>query len=315
MITYNHEKYIAQAIEGVLLQKTNFPFELIIGEDCSSDSTKDICIDYQIKYPDIIKLYLPEKNKGMQRNFFETMELALGKYIALCDGDDFWTDPDKLQKQVDALEKNQQAVLCFHPMTELHQNGDIFPQKSSVFHRPLNDRIALLNINFISTLTVVFRNDSYNRALFRGVQAAMGDYILYLSLLQSPRSQIIYLPEYMGVYRYGRPQSVSNAIPMERFHSDFIRILQYAKKLPYQWSSIEIASIYLASSREWLNLYKSKMNRKAVFAAIRCWLMSIRCIIQSKLHDTRPIEGAISMNGFLFQTKRGLSFLFQKRRS
>jgi glycosyltransferase involved in cell wall biosynthesis len=114
MITYNHEKFIAEAIEGVLMQKTDFPIELIIGEDCSTDRTREICIAYQQQYPGIIKLQLPETNKGMTRNFIENMQAAQGKYIALCEGDDYWTDPQKLQKQVDFLEANPGYNLCCH---------------------------------------------------------------------------------------------------------------------------------------------------------------------------------------------------------
>lgn len=114
MITYNHEKYIAQAIEGVIMQNTTFPIELIIGEDCSTDNTRKICLEYKAKYPDIIRLILPENNLGVKRNFRETMQAANGKYIALCEGDDFWIDPLKLQKQIDFMEKNEDYSLCGH---------------------------------------------------------------------------------------------------------------------------------------------------------------------------------------------------------
>ena len=103
MITYNHEKFIAEAIEGVVMQKTNFQFELVIGEDCSTDNTRAICIEYQKKYPDIIRLRLPETNQGMMLNWINNINSGRGKYIALCDGDDYWTDPYKLQKQVDFM--------------------------------------------------------------------------------------------------------------------------------------------------------------------------------------------------------------------
>lgn len=114
MITYNHENYIKQAIEGVLMQQTSFPIELIIGEDCSTDNTRKICIEYQAKYPDIVRLILPEKNLGIKRNFIETMQAAKGNFIALCEGDDYWTDALKLQKQVDFLEANSEYSLCCH---------------------------------------------------------------------------------------------------------------------------------------------------------------------------------------------------------
>lgn len=112
MITYNHENYIEHAIEGVLMQKTSFPIELIIGEDCSTDNTRKIVREYEGRYTEIIKAQYPEKNRGMNNNFLTVLQSARGKYIALCEGDDYWTDPLKLQKQVDFLEANPEYSLC-----------------------------------------------------------------------------------------------------------------------------------------------------------------------------------------------------------
>jgi len=104
-ITYNHEPYIAEAIEGVLMQKCSFPIELVIGEDCSTDNTRKICEEYANK-SELIKLLPTETNLGMMPNFIRTLQSCTGKYIAMCEGDDYWTDPLKLQKQVDFLEAN-----------------------------------------------------------------------------------------------------------------------------------------------------------------------------------------------------------------
>jgi len=112
MITYNHENFIKDAIEGILMQKTSFPIELIIGEDCSTDNTRKIVKDYEEKYPEIIFAQYSEKNLGMINNFLNVLQAARGKYIALCEGDDYWTDPLKLQKQVDFLEANPEYVIC-----------------------------------------------------------------------------------------------------------------------------------------------------------------------------------------------------------
>ena len=117
MLTYNHELYIGQAIQGVLQQKTNFPFELVIGEDCSTDSTREIVFDYQKKYPDIIMVITSDKNVGANKNSKRTTKACRGKYIAFCEGDDYWTDPYKLHKQVDFLEANPDYGM-------LHTDGD-----------------------------------------------------------------------------------------------------------------------------------------------------------------------------------------------
>ncbi len=111
MITYNHEPYIRQAIEGVLSQKTNFPFELVIGEDCSTDGTREIVFDYAKRYPDIIHVITSEFNVGMKANGKRTFDACKGKYIAYCEGDDYWNRDDKLQKQVNYMESHPECGL------------------------------------------------------------------------------------------------------------------------------------------------------------------------------------------------------------
>src|SRR6266702_1500393 len=114
MITYNHEKYIAQALDSVLMQEVDSNYEIVIGEDCSTDNTRKIVLDYQRKYPNKIRALLPDKNLGMLWNFVATYEACQGKYVAILEGDDYWSSPVKLQKQVDFLDKNTGCVVCCH---------------------------------------------------------------------------------------------------------------------------------------------------------------------------------------------------------
>ena len=111
MITYNHAPYISRAIEGVLKQKTSFPFDLVIGEDCSTDGTLEIVLDYCKKYPKLVRVVTSEQNVGMKKNNWRTLRKCLGKYIAWCEGDDYWHRDDKLQIQIDFLEKNPEYGL------------------------------------------------------------------------------------------------------------------------------------------------------------------------------------------------------------
>ena len=123
-ITYNHEPYIAKTIEGVLMQQVKFPIELIIAEDCSTDGTRSICQQYAEQYPDLIRLITSESNVGAIANERRAMLAARGKYIALCEGDDYWTDPLKLQKQVDFLEAHPDYSVTFHRYKIHHLETD-----------------------------------------------------------------------------------------------------------------------------------------------------------------------------------------------
>lgn len=112
MITFNHEAHIAEAIESILGQHCEFPFELIIGEDCSHDSTREICLAYQKRYPGIVRVVFADENVGMHRNFARIWHRARGQYVAMCEGDDYWTDEYKLDKQVALLEKKPNLTMC-----------------------------------------------------------------------------------------------------------------------------------------------------------------------------------------------------------
>ena len=112
--TYNHEKYLRYALDSLVCQQTNFPFEIVIGDDCSTDATPTICKEYQEKYPTCIKVILQEKNKGIAENYNDILRQCQGRYIATCDGDDFWCDTEKLQKHVDYMEQYPSVVITYH---------------------------------------------------------------------------------------------------------------------------------------------------------------------------------------------------------
>lgn len=205
MLTYNHENYIREAIEGVLMQKTDFPIELIIGEDCSTDNTRKIVIEYANKFPNIIKAQLHEKNRGMQNNFITIFEEACGKYIALCEGDDYWTDDCKLQKQFDFLEANNDYAICFHKVKVLEKNELLNcliteDRYDSINEEPITTKHLLEAGNFIHTPSVVFRN-VLREFPFEFLHSPVGDYFLYIMLSQ--HGYIKRLDDVMAVYRRG----------------------------------------------------------------------------------------------------------------
>jgi glycosyltransferase involved in cell wall biosynthesis len=112
--TYNHERWIAQCLESILMQRTTFPFEVIVGEDCSTDGTRAIVADYARRFPDRIRALLHDTNLGGQMNSYRIHQACRGKYHTMLEGDDYWIDPLKLQKQVDLMEAHPEVSLCFH---------------------------------------------------------------------------------------------------------------------------------------------------------------------------------------------------------
>ena len=130
MTTYNHEAYLRQAVESILAQETSFDVELVLGDDCSADSTAAICREYAAKYPGRVRFVTGERNVGWRANYRRTFEACRGKYVAYCDGDDWWSDPRKLQMQADLLESDPSCGMCYTRASNYYQNtGLTAPQK------------------------------------------------------------------------------------------------------------------------------------------------------------------------------------------
>ena len=279
-ITFNHAKFLRECFDGFLMQKTNFKFEVVIHDDASTDETKGIIEKYTNKYPDIFfPMYQKENQyskgvRGMMVKF--NFPRCRGKYIALCEGDDYWTDENKLQKQVDFLEVNPKSVLCFHQISKLFQDGSVIQQKSSQFQKNISNRRHLININYIATLSVVFKNDS--SALERVAKfgkLCMGDYPLYLALLTKPDDEILFIDELMAVYRAGRPESVSNATDNKIFHQDCIKIYKALPSIYDNLNPDEKRSIVNGLARENMNIYKSYMNERKIVPSIKYSLKAL----------------------------------------
>ena len=123
-ISYNQEKYIAEALDSFLMQRTSFPFEIVVDDDASNDKTAEILLEYQKKFPNIMNINFHKKNIGATKNFFQNIQRAKGEYIALCEGDDYWTDCNKLQIQADFLSKHPAYVMSFHNIDmKFEENG------------------------------------------------------------------------------------------------------------------------------------------------------------------------------------------------
>ncbi|MCS2608329.1 glycosyltransferase [Halomonas dongshanensis] len=158
--TYNHVDFLEEAIQGIIAQRTRFPFEVIIHDDASTDGTQEIIRKYASQYPDLIKPVYQEKNlfrQGIKATDFCFPRLQ-GKYVALCEGDDYWTDPEKLQKQFDFMESNEEVVMCHHDAFIFDKNGEVAPSKlRDDFKRSYTQEEMLRNNCFILTLSMFFR--------------------------------------------------------------------------------------------------------------------------------------------------------------
>ncbi|TBW25602.1 glycosyltransferase [Gramella sp. KN1008] len=164
--SYNHERYIHQCLDSILTQELDFSYEILIGEDNSSDKTRELCINYALKYPDKIRLFLHHTENKIKVdslytgnfNSFYNFYQARGKFIAFCDGDDYWTDPKKLKTQIKILEENQKYVLCYHSFSESYEGKNLSENELDQPKLDLSQN-ELQRLKFHPQLsTVCFRN-------------------------------------------------------------------------------------------------------------------------------------------------------------
>ena len=245
-MTYNHEPFIRQCLDGFIMQKTNFRFEAVVHDDASTDGTAAIVREYAEKYPNIIKPIFESENQyskhdgSLDRIMDET---CTGKYIAICEGDDYWIDPLKLQKQVDFLEKNPDYSLCFTDVknyySENKKEGEYqsshygnenrlleFLDKKEVFYK------IILSKCRIQTLTVLYPKSLLNTISPNTIQFMMGDTPTWLDLSQIGR--IKYIEECTGVYRIHKQSLSRNMDLQSRFcFSMFEMRIYYCKKYNY----------------------------------------------------------------------------------
>ncbi|HZT60174.1 MAG TPA: glycosyltransferase [Pyrinomonadaceae bacterium] len=203
VVTYNHEKYISRAVESALMQEADFDYEIVVGEDCSTDRTRDILIELQRRNPDRVRLLLHERNggDGGKRNFVETYRAFRGEYIALLDGDDYWTSPHKLRRQVEFLDGHREYSECFHNVLLCHEDGsepprELYPRGQ----KELSTVEDLLKGNNISSCSVMFRRGLFGELPAWFTDLEVGDWPLHI--LNAERGPVGYLDELMAVYRF-----------------------------------------------------------------------------------------------------------------
>jgi len=203
ILTYNQENYIAEAIESVLMQETVFRYRIVIADDHSTDKTQKVCSDYKLKYPDKIELIFHKKNLGAVKNFYTAYQSCNAKYLAMLDGDDYWTSHLKLQKQIDFLENNSDFSACFHPVHYLTLNSTencIFPLNVKKNCLEIEDAIALPTTGWIiMTSSVIYRKQALGNLPGWFTKFKLGDWSL--ALLAAFHGKIFFLNEILGAYR------------------------------------------------------------------------------------------------------------------
>jgi len=233
-MTYNHEKYIADAIESFLMQKTDFAYEIIIHDDASTDNTAKIIREYEMKYPEIIKPIYQKENQyskkvNIEYNFIGPK--VRGKYVATCEGDDYWTDPEKLQKQVNFLEKHEDFILCFHAVAIVDTSGKLTGRYLGLKGKgskelTIRDTVKGGQMHISSRL---IRAEYYKSKKPEWLSNAKhSDYAS--ALYYSAEGRVFFIDEVMSHYRTGVENSIMTKY--RKYYSD-------EKEIEYQFNRIQ----------------------------------------------------------------------------
>ena len=271
-ITYNHSKFIGQALESFLNQNTSFSYEILVYDDASNDGTRDILKEYELKYPQIIRVFYSSENQYSQGvrllNLRYNLPRARGKYIATCDGDDFWTDPLKLQKQVDFLDLNPEVVMCFHGFDRL-ENDKSKDSKlyNHLHHSPFTifEQKEFLQLH-VQFLTIMFRQN----VKFPMISSEINGDVFVLTHL-SEVGKCAYLNFNGAVYRYhqngvfrkmSRIGQINSSIKTRKIISDQVK--PRTRKFLYK----RISSFYKSLFKESIRVKNYSLGIKALLGVI-----------------------------------------------
>ncbi len=283
-MTYNHERFIRQCLDGFVMQKTNFRFEVIVHDDASTDNTAAIIREYAEKYPDIIKpIYETEnqysKQDGSLRRILDAH--THGKYVAMCEGDDYWTDPYKLQKQVDFLESHPDYVMCSHRFDQyIQEKGVLVEDADKDFKGADYDLQNLIGGKWLTqTLTVMYRRSALDLKRYEQYGMSM-DIILFYELLLHGKGYCF--PEAMGVYRY-HDGGVWSEVSQNRR-----RLIEFKARLAiYSVEQSDMAARFL------LYQFAKAMSRKWV---LEQWRMMVKVLRILKKHYGSKLVAKLMFN-------------------
>lgn len=298
MLTYNHEKFIAEALESVLMQETNFPFEVVIGDDLSSDKTRKILLQYKSKYPDTFVLLFNTKNVKPTANLLNVYSKCRGTFIALLEGDDYWTAADKLQKQVDFLNQNPDCSICFHATSMINRDGiEVLELPLRKFRKARNTLDDLVHSeSFMATCSTMFRNNLFTSfpAWLRTL-TYIGD--LPLNILNAKYGSIGYIDEVMSVYRWSSSDLAFSAQPSLIVNIEGIKMfLGILKEVDSKYLFVILDKI----SRNCFDIAEVLLQQKKLSAASYFYSFYVR---HRKSHDYISLQRRAYLS-LLFTVKR-----------
>jgi glycosyltransferase involved in cell wall biosynthesis len=233
VLAYNHGPYLRQALDGILQQEVNFDYVVHVAEDCSTDDTREIVLDYQKRFPDRIQAHLNPKNLGGKQNLIQNYRRLDGDYVAELDGDDYWTSPLKLKTQVEFLETHPEFVAAAHNTLVIREGAEPKPIVGS-----LNKDV--LTIEDLIETCYVHTSSFLSRNIFRGQLPSTQEHALagdwFLSLLYAQHGKVKYFDEIMSVYRMHREGEWSQMTPLQQKMRNIDAMVCYDRFLGYRYS-------------------------------------------------------------------------------
>jgi glycosyltransferase involved in cell wall biosynthesis len=276
-VTYNHGLYINDAINGFLAQKSKYPFEIVIYDDASTDDTQQIISNYYNQYPKLIKPIIQQENqwlgKGINGTLMFAYPAAKGKYIALCEGDDYWTDPLKLQKQVDFLEANADYSGSVHSVDEINETNEK-RSKSHIINKYTFELEDIIHSGRVGeTCSVLFRREILDSWLFQFNKIMSGDLLVMLAI--GYHGKIQGLNETMGVYRKQNNGMSASMGFLNNFIPQYIELLRFFdRKTNFKhWKIIRARKLHLlkeqvkfsSSRKERINYFLRALIKESYF--------------------------------------------------
>ena len=255
VITYNHEKFIREALDSILSQVINFKIDINIGDDFSTDNTRAILEEYKCRYPDIINLILHTTNIGMMNNFASTLQACKGKYIALLEGDDYWCDVNKLQTQVDFMDKNEGYAISFHKVKKIFDDTD--NEEIILNNELIKDTYEiddLLPGNFIFTNSVLYRNNLFATFPKGFLDLPMGDWPLHI--LNAKYGKIHFSNKVMSVYRIHGSSEWSSKTKMYRKNANLKTYYFIKENIPDKYKDVVRSKISVLHTGLALNEFR-----------------------------------------------------------